>query len=90
MLAVVLWMSANGYRCTWMVQFKDNRLQVIQFLVGVNIWFAFFADGKRTRIKYIQIRSMEFSEDFAIVQGSLISIQKTVGDLQFLSSKNGK
>jgi hypothetical protein len=32
---------------------------------------------------------MEFSEDFALVQGSLISVQKTVGDLQFLSSESG-
>lgn len=32
---------------------------------------------------------MEFSEEFAVVQGALISVQRAVGDLQFLSLKNG-
>lgn len=32
---------------------------------------------------------MEFSEDFALIQGSLFSVQKAIGDLQFLSSKSG-
>lgn len=32
---------------------------------------------------------MEFNEEFALVQGALISVQTAVGDLQFLSLKNG-
>lgn len=32
---------------------------------------------------------MEFGEEFALVQGALISVQTAVGDLQFLSLKNG-
>ena len=32
---------------------------------------------------------MEFSEEFALVQGALISVQTAVGDLQFLSLKSG-
>jgi hypothetical protein len=32
---------------------------------------------------------MEFCEEFALVQGALISMQRAVGDLQFRSLKNG-
>lgn len=32
---------------------------------------------------------MEFSEEFALVQGALISVQSAVGSLQLLSLKSG-
>lgn len=32
---------------------------------------------------------MEFSEEFALVQGALISVEREIGDLQFLCLKNG-
>jgi hypothetical protein len=33
---------------------------------------------------------MEFDEEFAVVQGALISVQHRVGNLHLMSSKNGK
>jgi hypothetical protein len=32
---------------------------------------------------------MEFSEEFVVVQGALITAERAVGELQFLSLKNG-
>lgn len=44
---------------------------------------------KRRESEGIRISSMEFNDEFALVQGALISVKTAVGDLQFLSLRNG-